>query len=314
MLNLKSKDNDKMAKKRGRPKKSMEQPENKNIVDIQSFYSKNKHKEEPENDDIFLFLPGVKTSHITDNIYQKDTEKKNEIFNMDDFDISSDSDDEKLSKSMTEKMTEYEKIISTLESEIEKYKKIIEDSNYVQEHIKSIAKLIDLNLFDYSTGKKLLVEKTEIVCWWCTYNFDNVPCVIPIKYYNDKYYVFGNFCTFNCACSYNLKMDDYKKHDRHALLCKLYVQIFQTTRDLVPAPDKEILLKYGGNVTIEEYRNSSIKNDISYRFIMPPMKAICPIVECINKNNYPKNDTELVVKRTKPLPHAKNTFKNQFSF
>lgn len=314
MLNLKYKDNEKTAKKRGRPKKSMEPVENKNIVDIQTFYAKTKKKEDPEDDNIFLFLPGVKTSHITDNTYQKEVETKNEIFNMDDFDISSDSDDEKLSKSMTEKMAEYEKTINTLEMEIEKYKKIIEDSNFVQEHIKSIAKLIDLNLFDYSTGKKLLVEKTDIVCWWCTYNFENVPCVIPTKFYNDKYYVFGNFCTFNCACSYNLKMDDYKKHDRHALLYKLYSHIFQTTRDLIPAPDREILVKYGGSVTIEEYRNASIKNDINYRFIMPPMKAICPIIECINKNIYSKNDTELVIKRTKPLPQAKNTFKNQFSF
>ena len=58
-------------------------------------------------------------------------------------------------------------------------------------------------------GKQSLDESTNIHCWWCCHKFDNPPCQLPEKYYEKKYHVFGCFCSYNCALSYNLDLDDY---------------------------------------------------------------------------------------------------------
>lgn len=307
---FKSKDVDKVAKKRGRPKKNMEVAENKSIINMQAYYNQKPKKKETSEEEIILFLPGMKTSNILDS---EAMPNKNDIFNIDDFDIDSDSDEEKLSKAMIDKINNYEQKILKLKQKNKNYKKIIEDNKFVEKYIESFAKLIDLNLFDYSTGKQILVKQTNIVCWWDTEPFANVPCVIFAETYEDGYKVIGNFCSPSCACAYNLNMDDYKKHDRHSLTCKVYNNVCGIS-EIIPADKRESLTKFGGPVSIEDFRNSIIKNDAQYRFIMPPMKSICPIVECISKNILAKNDTELVVKRSKPLPQLANTFKNQFSF
>src|SRR5690349_6873648 len=46
------------------------------------------------------------------------------------------------------------------------------------------------------------VNKTKMHCWWCDHQFNNYPCFIPTKYYKKTYYVYGCFCSFNCAMAY----------------------------------------------------------------------------------------------------------------
>src|SRR6185503_9004187 len=57
-----------------------------------------------------------------------------------------------------------------------------------------------------STGQKFVPTLTDDECWWCDESFDNLPAYIVNYYRNDIYYVFGNFCSFNCALKYNIKM------------------------------------------------------------------------------------------------------------
>ena len=57
-------------------------------------------------------------------------------------------------------------------------------------------------------------ENTDVCCWWCCHTFKTPPVSIPEKIYNKKYYVFGCFCSFNCAYSYNINLNDYKIWER----------------------------------------------------------------------------------------------------
>jgi hypothetical protein len=105
---------------------------------------------------------------------------------------------------------------------------------------------------------KSLDEQCNISCWWCTYDFNDMPCYIPDRYYDNAYYVFGYFCSFNCTIAYNMHMNDSKVYHRHSLIHMLYKSIFKN-EDLVNiniAPPKEVLKKYGGTIDIEEYRKN----------------------------------------------------------
>lgn len=100
-------------------------------------------------------------------------------------------------------------------------------------------------------SNNVINESILFACWWCTYEYDNKSYFIPDRCDESTYYVFGYFCSPNCALAYNLDQDDYKSLSRNALIEKLYGKI-------ISAPDWKCLKKFGGNLTIEEFRNSFI--------------------------------------------------------
>ena len=75
----------------------------------------------------------------------------------------------------------------------------------------------NIKLFD-KQDNEFIPKKTTISCWWCTHTFEHLPCYIPTKITNDRFNVFGCFCSFNCASSYNLNINDNKIWERYTLL------------------------------------------------------------------------------------------------
>jgi hypothetical protein len=138
---------------------------------------------------------------------------------------------------------------------------------------------VKLNGTDYE-----FQEKTDVHCWWCCHSFDTMPCLLPEKYYDNKYYVFGCFCSYNCALAYNIDIDDYKTNERTTLLNYLYYEIYKLDTKLEIALPRTSLKIFGGPLTIEEYRKILITNNKEYKFIMPPMVCIIPLIEEDYKN------------------------------
>lgn len=213
-------------------------------------------------------------------------------------------------KNLLEKIKSQEKLIKELHDEITNYKNITNNGLIERKAIK-----LNTDFIDMRTGKQVFLDKTDIACWWCTYIFDTMPCVLPEKFTDNTYYVFGCFCSYNCAMAYNLDMDDYKVWDRIALIKTLYNSLYEKDIDIIPpAPPRECLQKFGGYMTMEDFRKCSLKNDKEYRLIMPPMKSIVPSIEENCKNNNFINKIKgtsnsldnLVLRRTKPLPNSKN--------
>jgi hypothetical protein len=114
--------------------------------------------------------------------------------------------------------------------------------------------------------KKIVKHKSDriqvlnIRCYYCHHLFENKPFYIPLKYSEnlDRYKLFGNFCSPNCAKSYCLsnKLLESKTH----LLCKFYRELFGPSFNFSPAPCYLKLKEYGGNLTIEEFRKFSYMN------------------------------------------------------
>lgn len=180
---------------------------------------------------------------------------------------------------------------------------------------------VNLKIFD-SKDNEIIPKKTNINCWWCTYNFDCLPSFIPDKYHNNKFYVFGCFCSFNCAGAYNLSLNDDRIWERYALMKQLYYMINKNNITSISdieiniAGPKELLEKYGGPMTIEEYRKNSKILGREYHKLMPPFLPINIGFEestnsktnskTINISNILNNASKdnILIKRNKPLSNV----------
>jgi hypothetical protein len=96
---------------------------------------------------------------------------------------------------------------------------------------------------------------------------------------NDFYITDGVFCSFNCCLAFikeNKKNSLYNQSEN--LLSVIYQNYFNINCNIVPAPSWRLLKTYGGDLTIEEFRDNFYKvhyKDISnYITEIPACKPI----------------------------------------
>jgi hypothetical protein len=126
---------------------------------------------------------------------------------------------------------------------------------------------------------------TDVCCWWCCHMFDTVPIGNPDKYDAsvEKFRVKGVFCSFSCLIAYrneNSKKSNY-------LVKFMYNKLtgtFLLDSNLTPAPPRSSLKMFGGDLTIEEFRNSFRENKI-YKMIEYPMFVCKDYIEEVDIQN-----------------------------
>ena len=199
------------------------------------------------------------------------------------------------------------------------------------------------HLFDDFYENKNWLKETDIACWWCCHNFDTVPLGLPVKYENKKFTVKGIFCSFACILSYN-KKESANKYNNIPMIHFLYkkltgilvnskqdlfakslvetlplnmfdndIQLRDTyieglmelrTAALEPAPPRCALKKFGGELSIEEFRQST-KEHKMYNFIEYPLSICRDYVEEVDIRNVKRlnlkafNKTEMVLDNNK---------------
>jgi len=218
------------------------------------------------------------------------------------------------------KLKEQSRYIKELKSKLATYENAEKSTNTMHGLISKKVLSTELKLIDNSTGTTIVAESTEIACWWCTHTFANMPYFIPEKYNqtSDRYYVFGCFCTINCAAAYALNMTDTFTWTRFALLKKMYrfvLNIDGKKYHIIPTPAREVFEKFGGTVCYDTWRENVMIGSKEYRFIMPPMTSIHPLIEESVADNYNSRSSvtlaninrNSMLKRTKPLPNTKNS-------
>lgn len=178
-------------------------------------------------------------------------------------------------------------------------------------------KIIESKVNFYDKDKNSWIDKTDISCWWCCHNFTSIPLGLPNNYNKDKFYVFGCFCSLNCAYAYNLDLNDYRVWDRQSLIYHLKSIIQPDDNNLLkPAPPRQILQKFGGHISITQYRENFFTIDKDFLFILPPLISVIGIIEESNKSSiktFKKSSEEYILKRTKPLPVLNHKFNTLFS-
>lgn len=175
-------------------------------------------------------------------------------------------------KRLLEEIRKRDELILSLKNKLGKNTSLVKSSG-INYHCVQLAN---------TEGKVFKPEKTDMKCWWCDEHFDNIPVYMPNNYKSGVYYVFGLFCSFNCAATYNLRMlNDYKCNARYALLNNLKYSITKDDTPIKLAPERELLKSKGGLYTIERFRDGFV-NMMNPQINMPP---IIPLVHVIDDNN-----------------------------
>ena len=249
-LNKNASDSKKVPKKRGRkPKKT-----DYNIVDIEQV------KFTEEEEDVIIHIP-IKIT--TESNLPSNMDNNSYTFNPHPYD---------------DNLLTQHTLLDESEPNLN-YDSILKDQTCQSENTNRVNQiLVPFKNFN-KNGK--WPEQVNIYCWHCCHPFKTRPVSIPIRYVNEKFYVYGVFCSYNCAAAYNLNSNDYNKNEKHQLLSLMYSKLYNISNftEIYPAPPKEILQIFGGNVTIDEYRKNFITNNKEFKLIIPPLISIIPQVE-----------------------------------
>lgn len=130
------------------------------------------------------------------------------------------------------------------------------------------------------------LDKTDICCWWCCHQFETVPIGLPVKYdEKKKFHVKGVFCSFSCMMAYKNDNPIYQsKRDLINFLYKKLTGTFLLDINLVPAPPRCALKIFGGELNINQFRNSFKENKI-YKMIQYPMFICNDYIEEVDIEN-----------------------------
>ena len=205
---------------------------------------------------------------------------------------------------------------------------IIENDNENFNTNKVIKKNLRNILYEFinSNNDKTWPSSTNIHCWWCCHQFTCVPCALPEYYKKEKFYVSGVFCSFNCAASYNFSKNNDNIWEKFSLLNLMYKKLYDKKFVKISlAPPRESLKIFGGYLSIEEFRDNSLRNEKTFSLITPPLISIIPKIEenisnnakntktnypLINENILNKTQNTLKLKRNKPVTNPNNTLQS----
>ncbi len=125
-------------------------------------------------------------------------------------------------------------------------------------------------------------DQTTYRCYWDCHEFSTTPFGIPVKHKNDKYHVIGCFCSLECAVAHNFHSNDNLSDmwERYNLISMLSREM--KYKSVVNAAiSRKCLKAFGGNLTIEEFREKSSQHTIM-NVLNYPMVSLVEQVEEIN--------------------------------
>src|ERR1700747_2002503 len=198
-----------------------------------------------------------------------------------------------------------EEYVIKLKQELEKVKSKV-DKNFEKKAYYNRCKLISTK-----DGKQIIVKKTNLCCNWDGETFDTMPMFLPEKSINDEYHVLRFFCSPNCALAYNNKFyrDDLSPLRKSLLydLCKIIYDIKDINYEIIEAGNPhDLLTKYGGKKTIEEFRKDFMMLDKKVYTLLPPLKPIIPII--VEDCDIQTGDSDALVLKRKKVNNKSNNF------
>ena len=157
-------------------------------------------------------------------------------------------------------------------------------------------------LFQDSNRYQRLPEKTDTACFWCCHGFHSAPVAIPSHILDEIWYMYGCFCSPECATSYLFKerIDNNTQWERYALLNSLYAEdaaVLQgSPSGIRPAPPRESLRMFGGSMDISEYRALVHEKKLRVDVLTPPMVSIIQTMDTKPIDFYDQNLKNVFIK------------------
>lgn len=181
--------------------------------------------------------------------------------------------------------------------------------------------------FEEKNKNKEWPSNTSICCYWCCHKFENAPFGIPVTYQSNTFFVFGCFCSLECATAHNFNTTNNidEMWERYNLI-NLLARKIQYAKTVRPAPDRLALKSFGGYMDIEQFRDYHKTNKI-ININFPPMSSLSQQIEEINEyelntdykyipldhDRINKIKEQMVIKRNKPLINNKNSLENSMN-
>ena len=186
-----------------------------------------------------------------------------------------------------------------IESEVSEVKSTdTQDKSYLNTSINNI----NTHVLNFNNNTK---------CWWCKNNFITPPVQLPEDFYNNTFFCIGHFCTYNCALSYNLDLNDIITSKRTSLLNLIYYKTFSEFKKINSAPHWITLEEYGGNLSITQFRENSKYNLKEYIVLQPPIVSRQMQIEesykqpKIKESSFSESENKYTIKRNKPINNKK---------
>ena len=163
---------------------------------------------------------------------------------------------------------------------------------------------------DLVNSKAFMQQKQmiNIPCYWCLEKFNNIswPLVVGRNKYG-KFKVRGHHCSPNCALANGM---DSREISETIPVSNLYswmqAFVYKVTGNydtIRPSPPRMMLEKFGGSMTLKQFRlESKMKNYNSY-LTYPPLETSLSIWNRVRSEEDIKEDedNELVLKRKTPF-------------
>ena len=156
-------------------------------------------------------------------------------------------------------------------------------------------------------------------CWWCCHAFKGTPLSMPYKH-DEKRNTFrtsGTFCSWSCMKTYAL---DTYGINRGSIVCGNMImmrkKLFGKLGSIKPAPKRLRLVEFGGDLTIEQFRENLLVDDEPPKDIETESvpNIVVPIVSNTAKMYEIKSATgknePLRLKREKPLKRDQNNLES----
>ena len=184
-----------------------------------------------------------------------------------------------------------------------------DDTDFInKDNMKDIWK--KLKQLEYNLHVDNISKKSA--CFWDTCDFDTPPIYIPKYFIGGTYYVYGCFCSPECAVAYlnNQQIDRSTKTERYQLLHDIYSKIYDCKKSIKEASDPRYLLdKFFGNLSIKEYRNL-LKSGTLYLVIDKPLTKVYPEIH-ENTEDYILNNKIIPSNTSSYQIRGKNNKKKQ---
>jgi len=132
-------------------------------------------------------------------------------------------------------------------------------------------------------GKTIICAQTNVRCWNDTHTFTTMPWFLPIDYYKGQFYVFGYFCSPECAMKYNIDLKDDKVFVRAKFLNQMVSVMFNKDIVIKPAKGREELIDYTGKLTIEQLRKNSLALQHTQISQIPPITYVTHLLDNVVK-------------------------------
>jgi len=106
-------------------------------------------------------------------------------------------------------------------------------------------------------GKDFYQSSNEVSCWWCCHGFDTLPLGCPM---NERGQWDGNFCSWSCVLAWSRAKGDGRVNGRQMWI-RLAMKRLHTvplSKQLFPAPPREALRIFGGELDIDMFRETQM--------------------------------------------------------